>query len=119
MCDLAGRAVFYARALSHTEETQARPFLVGKGPRAYAAPADLPQRLPAQLLILTLDDRRCRMIPGRSLHLIAGVVLVALAVALVSVGMKAHGGPWAALIGGLGLVAGIAAGWFLALGWKD
>lgn len=58
------------------------------------------------------------MIPGSNLHLFIGVALALLCVTLVAAGMNIHGSPGAAAIVGLGAVAGMAAGWFLALGWK-
>lgn len=58
------------------------------------------------------------MIPGSNSHLIIGVALALLCVTLVSAGMDIHGSPGAAATVGLGAMVGMAAGWFLALGWK-
>ena len=58
------------------------------------------------------------MIPGRNSHLIIGVALALLCVTLVSAGLDIRGSPGAAATAGLGAIAGMAAGWFLALGWK-
>jgi hypothetical protein len=58
------------------------------------------------------------MIPGRNSHLIIGVALALLCVTLLSAGMDIHSSPGAAVTVGLGAIAGMAAGWFLALGWK-
>lgn len=58
------------------------------------------------------------MIPGRNSDLMVGVALALLCVTLVSAGIYTQASPWAPSIVALGTLAAMAAGWFLALGWK-